>query len=391
MSAGNSNVQVSIIDNGWLLTKTVNGKTTSVKYIDENKNGNIDSADKREVVSLDAGDLTTAEFDAVRKSLFEKNTETESNVGDWYKQKKTIEQEEARAEAFEKQQRLRRIEELKAQNAQLDKKKSFWGKVGTIGTTILGGISALAGFGFGFMGNSWQYNSGSLNDWNLRLMSSGVQGFEGLSTMMAANYGNQYNAANWANSGSTGSFNFDEMFSAGSADMQNYQQQFNDIMASAEKATAERKAKEDAQATANAAETLYKKYNDEENSNAISKYNKSKLNEIYQPSKEAGDYTAEDKAMLQKIAAFPMIPYDALDDNNTLDNGKLNSKLAKDVNDLVAEYMGCATDEAKVNIMAKENFSSLKSIVAKAQKGQLTEQDIALLNKILKNPKEKQS
>lgn len=384
MSAGNSNVQVSIIDNGWLLTKTVNGKTTSVKYIDENKNGNIDSADKREVVSLDAGDLTTAEFDAVRKSLFEKNTETESNVGDWYKQKKTIEQEEARAEAFDKQQRAQRMQEYEAKQ----KKKSFWGKVGTIGTTILGGISALAGFGFGFMGNSWQYNSGSLNDWNLRLMSTGVQGLEGLSTMMAANYGNQFNTANLVNAGS---FNFDEMFSAGSADMQNYQQQFNDIMASAEKATAEQKAKADAQATANAAETLYEKYNDEENSNAISKYNKTKLNEIYQPSKDAEDYTAEDKVMLQKIAAFPMIPYDAVDDNGSNENGKFSTKVAKVINELLADYNSYELDEAKAKVLSAASHTKLMNLIQKAQQGGITEADLKEIDNIIKEWKQNKS
>lgn len=388
MSAGNSNVQVSIIDNGWLLTKTVNGKTTSVKYIDENKNGNIDSADKREVVSLDAGDLTTAEFDAVRKSLFEKNTENATNVGDWYNQKKTVEQEEARAEAFEKQQRAQRMQQYETKQ----KKNSFWGKVGSIGTGILGGLAALSGFGFGFLGGGWQYNSGSLNDWNVRLWSSGVQGFSGLSTMMSAAYGNQTAAASYGTqNANAGAFNFNDLVSAQNQYMQNRQQQFNQWMAETQKVQQEQKAKAEAQATANAAETLYKKYNDEENSNAISQYNKNKLNEIYQPSKDAEDYTAEDMELLKKIEAFPQIPYDAIDDKNTTDNGKLNGKLAKEINDLIAKYRDNATDEAKVNIMAKENYNSLKSIVAKAQKGQLTEQDIALLDKILKNPKEKQS
>ena len=102
MSGGNS-VQITTTENGWIFSKTVGGKTTSVQYTDENKNGKVDAKDTKVVLSMDAGDFSIEEFNAANKSIAEELSKKGETVGDWYNRKATEEQEEARAEAFDRQ------------------------------------------------------------------------------------------------------------------------------------------------------------------------------------------------------------------------------------------------------------------------------------------------
>lgn len=389
MSVGNSNVQITTTENGWIFSKGNGDKKTEIQYVDENKNGTIDNNDKKIVISLGAGDFTIEEFNAAKESIAEKlsATKKEETVGDWYNRKATEEQEEARAEAFERQQQLRKRQQLELYNQQLDnngKKGNFWNKAAMF-------LGALCGFGGGFFSNGWSYNSGSLNDWNVRLFSTGVNGLYNTSSLLNASYGNYNNAANFNYGlGGNGMFDagfFNQMAAAQSDYMQQCQQQFDESMKAVTQAQEKSKAEAEAKATAQLAKSLYDEYTAEDKKNAISQDNLNKLKEIYSNVKEDSEYTAEEKAILTKIKAYPQIPYDAVDDNGSNQNGKFSAKVAKAVNDLLTEYNGCATPEAKVNVMSKANYDKLQNIITDAQSGKLTEAVLKELDQILKNPK----
>lgn len=393
MGVGTTNVTITTTETGWILSKEVDGKKVTMNVTDKNKNGQIDSSDACETKN---GNFSAAEIAQARKSIFEQGKK-ETTVGDYLKEQATIEQEEQRAEAFEQRQRAQRRRELEYRNAQLDrtqKKKSFWGTVGNIGTAVLGGLGAIAGFGFGFGSNSWQYNGGSWNDFGVRMFASGTQGLEGLSTFMNGQYSQYGNANSWMNTGNgeqsympNGS-SFAELAQMQADYMNQQKEQHQQYMESLNEATAKQKANQEAQETAKAAKELYEQSTKE--GAAISPSNKAKINEIYQPSKKAEDYTAEEKAIIDTIAQYPEIPYEAIDKDDTLDNGKLTKKLAEDINELVSDY-NVAKDDKKEEILSKENYTTLKGILEKAKNGKLTEQDIASINTILKDPIKKQS
>lgn len=388
MSVGNSNVQITTTENGWIFSKGNGDKKTEIQFVDENKNGTIDNNDKKIVISLGAGDFTIEEFNAAKESIAERlsATKKEETVGDWYNRKATEEQEEARAEAFERQQQLRKRQQLELYNQQLDnngKKGNFWNKAAMF-------LGALCGFGGGFFSNGWSYNSGSLNDWNVRLFSTGVNGLYNTSSLLNASYGNYNNAANFNYGlGGNGMFDagfFNQMAAAQSDYMQQRQQQFDESMKAVTQAQEKSKAEAEAKAAAQLAEKMHTKYKDADDTEILNT-NKTKIEEIYSPTKDDSAYTAEEKAILDKIAAYPQVPYDAVDDKGEGTNGKFSAKVAKAVNDLLTEYNGCATPEAKVNVMSKANYDKLKSYISAAQSGSLKEADLKTLGEILKNPK----
>ena len=368
MSGGNS-VQITTTENGWIFSKTVGGKTTSVQYTDENKNGKVDAKDTKVVLSMDAGDFSIEEFNAANKSIAEELSKKGETVGDWYNRKATEEQEEARAEAFDRQQRQQRMAQYNSNN----KKSNFWNKA----TMVLG---ALCGFGGGFFSNGWQYDSGSFNDWNVRLFSTGVNGLSMTSNMLEAAYGNQLNATNYMSGGSTNMFGADfinQMMSAQSEYMQQQQEYINSLIESSNKA----KAEADKKVIADNAKQMFEKY-EEADDKEIESTNKAKLNEIYQPTKKPEQYTAEENAILQKIATYPQIPYEAVDDNN---DKKLSTQVAAQINKLLADYRSYEVPESvQDKVISKADYDSLVSIVDKAKQGELSEEDIKKINEILK-------
>ena len=373
MSVGQSNVQVTVTENGWIYTKTVGDKTTQIKLIDENKNGTLDAKDKKVVLSMDAGDFTTTEFNEATKSVFAEKSKQGETVGDWYNRKSTEEQEEARAEAFARQQRQQRMAQYEAKG----KNNNFWNKTAMF-------LGALCGFGGGFFSNGWQYNGGSFNDWNVRLFSTGVNGLSMTSNMLESTYGNQLNATNYMTGGSTNMFGsdfFSQMMSAHNAFLQNKQEQFEQTMEALTKAQETQRQTNEAKATAEKAKSLYEKY-EKADEKEIETTNKAKLNEIYQPTKKAEEYTAEEKAILEKIAAYPQIPYEAIDDEN---DTKLSTQVAEQINKLIAEYKSYASPEfVEDKVITKSDYDSLIGIINKAQNGKLTEADIKQINDILK-------
>lgn len=386
-----SDIQVTKTDTGWIFSKTNGDQKTEVLYTDVNKNGKLDAADKKTVISSGAGDFTTQEFSAAVKSIFEQE-QTEESVGDWYKRKITEEQEEARAEAFERKQRAQKRRELEYKNAQLDKvnkKNTFWGKVGNIGTAILGGLGALAGFGFGFTG--WQYNGGCWNDLSLRCFSSATQGLEGMSSYMKNQYSGYTNANSWLDNAQTytgGSDYFSNLAQQQSEFLANQKQQYEDYMATIQETQAQQQRENAAKAAQAHAKAVYAAAN--EDGAIISDVNKAKINEIYAPSKNPEDYNESDNVIINHIAAYPNIPYDAVDKNNSLENGKLNTQLGSAINDLINDYQEAA-DEDKEKVMSQENYNTLNSLLQKARNGQLTKDDITKLDNIIKNPTKKQS
>lgn len=373
MSVGQSNVQVTVTENGWIYTKTVGDKTTQIKLIDENKNGTLDAKDKKVVLSMDAGDFTTTEFNEATKSVFSEKSKQGETVGDWYNRKSTEEQEEARAEAFARQQRQQRMAQYEAKG----KNNNFWNKTAMF-------LGALCGFGGGFFSNGWQYNGGSFNDWNVRLFSTGVNGLSMTSNMLESTYGNQLNATNYMTGGSTNMFGsdfFSQMMSAHNAFLQNRQEQFEQTMEALTKAQETQRQTNEAKATAEKAKSLYEKY-EKADEKEIETTNKAKLNEIYQPTKKAEEYTTEEKAILEKIAAYPQIPYEAIDDEN---DTKLSTQVAEQINKLIAEYKSYASPEfVEDKVITKSDYDSLIGIINKAQNGTLTEADIKQINDILK-------
>lgn len=368
MSGGNS-VQITTTENGWIFSKTVGGKTTSVQYTDENKNGKVDAKDTKVVLSMDAGDFSIEEFNAANKSIAEELSKKGETVGDWYNRKATEEHEEARAEAFDRQQRQQRMAQYNSNN----KKSNFWNKA----TMVLG---AICGFGGGFFSNGWQYDSGSFNDWNVRLFSTGVNGLSMTSNMLEAAYGNQLNATNYMSGGSTNMFGADfinQMMSAQSEYMQQQQEYINSLIESSNKA----KAEADKKVIADNAKQMFEKY-EEADDKEIESTNKAKLNEIYQPTKKPEQYTAEENAILQKIATYPQIPYEAVDDNN---DKKLSAQVAAQINKLLADYRSYEVPESvQDKVISKADYDSLVSIVDKAKQGELSEEDIKKINEILK-------
>ncbi len=383
MSVGNS-VQVTTTETGWVLTKTVGDKKTEIQFTDENKNGRLDNADKRaKVISLAAGDLTTEEFNAAQKSISaELANQDGASVGDWYKNKATEEQEEARAEAFERQQRQQRM----AQYGTKNKKNNFWNKAATF-------LGALCGFGGGFFSNGWQYNSGSFNDWNLRLFTTGVNGLATTSSLLNATYGNQLNATNYMSGGSTNMFSSDfinQMMNAQNEYLQNQKSQFDEMMETYNQAQKENQVKADAKATAQLAQQLSEEYANADESQ-IATANKNKIKEIYSNVKEDSEYTAEEKAILTKIKAYPQIPYDAVDDKGSNENGKFSTKVAKAINELLADYNSNKTDIAKNNVLSATSHTKLNELIKKAQQGGITEADLQEIDKIIDEWKKNKS
>lgn len=373
MSVGNS-VQVTTTETGWVLTKTVNGQTSSMTIIDANKNGCLDA--NGDEITERTGTFSTAEILAAKNTIWknsQQNSDKKITVGDYLNEQKTVEQEEAQAEAFERQQRQQRMAQY---NANSGKKSNFWGKASMI-------LGALCGLGGGFFSNGWQYNSGSFNDWNLRLFSTGVNGLAMTSNMLGAVYGNQLNATNYMTGGSTNMFGpdfFNQMMSAHNEYLQQRQEQFDEMMETFNQANEKAKAQREAEATAQTAKELLEKYQDEDAQ--IDETNKAKLNDIYQPSKKAEDYTAEDKAILEKIKNYPQIPYEAIDDEN---EGKLNTQLAAQVNKLIADYRNNNMPEVVNGIISETDYNTLVSMIEKAKTGTLTKDDITAINEIIKN------
>ena len=373
MGVGQSNVQVTVTENGWIYTKTVGEKTTQVKLIDENKNGTPDAKDKKVVLSMDAGDFTTTEFNEATKSVFAEKAKQGETIGDWYKRKSTEEQEEARAEAFARQQRQQRMAQYEAKG----KKNNFWNKTAMF-------LGALCGFGGGFFSNGWQYNGGSFNDWNVRLFSTGVNGLSMTSNMLESTYGNQLNATNYMTGGSTNMFGsdfFSQMMSAQNAYLQNKQEQFEQTMEALTKAQETQRQTNESKATAEKAKSLYEKY-EKADEKEIETTNKAKLNEIYQPTKKAEEYTAEEKATDKKITEYTPLQ------NETIDNEKdtkLSTQVAEQINKLIAGYRSYAMPDAvEDKVITKSDYDSLIGIINKAQNGTLTEADIKQINDILK-------
>ena len=137
----------------------------------------------------------------------------------------------------------------------------------------------------------------------------------------------------------------------------------------------------ESKATAEKAKSLYEKY-EKADEKEIETTNKAKLNEIYQPTKKAEEYTTEEKAILEKIAAYPQIPYEAIDDEN---DTKLSTQVAEQINKLIAEYKSYASPEfVEDKVITKSDYDSLIGIINKAQNGTLTEADIKQINDILK-------
>ena len=210
------------------------------------------------------------------------------------------------------------------------------------------------------------------------------------SNMLGAVYGNQLNATNYMTGGSTNMFGpdfFNQMMSAHNEYLQQRQEQFDEMMETFNQANEKAKAQREAEATAQTAKELFKKYQDEDAQ--IDKTNNAKLNDIYQPSKKAEDYTAEDKAILEKIKNYPQIPYEAIDDEN---EGKLNTQLAAQVNKLIADYRNNNMPEVVNGIISETDYNTLVSLIEKeAKTGTLTKDDITAINEIIKNAPEPES
>lgn len=385
-------VQVTRTETGWIFTKTIGDKKTEVQFTDENKNGKIDAADKKVVISMDAGDFTTEEFATAANSIF-KQEKSEETVGDWYKRKATQEQEEARAEAFEARQRAIRRRELEARNAQLDKakkKNTFWGKVGNIGTAVMGGLGALAGFGFGFAG--WQYNGNNWNDFNVRMFSGSTNMLENMSTYMSSQYGNYANVNSWVGDSQvyTPDANYFSNLAQQQADYMSAQKrQYEDYMSTLQETQRIQQEAQAAKATQAKAKSVYEAAM--EDNAIIAPSNKAKIDAIYSPSKKPGDYTEEDKAIIEHIATYPNIPYEAMDKDDSLKNGKLNKQLAAVINELINNYKSAKTQDDKDKIISAENVKTLNDILPKATQGKLTEEDIKKIDAIIKQPVKKQS
>ena len=391
MSVGN-NLQISTTETGWILKKTVDGQECSMTIEDKNKNGQLDISKNGDEIIERVGTFTEAEIMAAKKSIWEKsqkNSDKKMTVGDYLNEQKTVEQEEARAEAYERQQQLRRRQQLEYYNQQLDnngKKNSFWNKAATF-------LGALCGFGGGFFSNGWQYNSGSFNDWNVRLFSTGVNGLSMTSNILGATYGNQLNASNYMTGGSTNMFGPDfinQMMTAHNEFMENQKSQFEDMMETVNQQQQERKAQDDAKATAQLAEQLSEEYSNA-NESKIATTNKNKLDAIYSEVKEDSEYTAEEKAILEKIKAYPQIPYDAVDDNGSNENGKFSTKVAKVINELLADYNSYELDEAKANVLSAASHTKLMNLIQKAQQGGITEADLKEIDNIIKEWKQNKS
>lgn len=384
-----TNISITATATGWIISKDVDGKKVTMTVTDKNKNGQLDSTD---ICKTEGGTFTTEELTYAKKSIF-KQGKSETTVGDYLNEQATTEQEEARAEAFERQQRARRRAELEYRNAQLDKankKNSFWGKVGNIGTAVLGGLGALAGFGFGFTG--WQYNGGNWNDFGVRSFAGNSQMLEGMSSFMTGKYGNYTNANSWL--GDTQAYMPDSNYFANLAQqqaeyMERQKEQYDEYMETLRETQAQQQREKAAKATQERAKKVYEEATDE---NAIiDPKNKAKIDAIYSPSKKPEDYTEEDKAIIDHIATYPNIPYEAMDKDDSLENGKLNKQLAGAINELINNYKSAKTQDEKDKVISQENINTLKNILPKASQGTLTAEDIKKIDAIIKQPVKKQS
>ncbi len=377
MSVGN--VTVREIQNGWILSKTNGDKTSEFQYTDDNKNGKIDSTDTKKVISMDAGDLTTAEFEAASKSIMEEKAKEGETVGDWYRRKATQEEEEARAEAFDRQQRQQRM----AQYESGKKKKGFWSK---LGNGILMGLSAISGIGLGFYGGGWQYSSGNFNDWNLRMFSAGTQGLSNMSNYMAAAYGNNgltgmTGMQSFMPGGAAGGINFEKLWEMQENYLQKQQEQNDARLEAWKKTQEEAKAKADAKEAAKLAEDLYNEYTEEGCDKEINQVNLDKIKAVYQPAKKAEDYKAEDKTILEKIKAYPQIPYELIDDEA---EGKINTEFAQKINKLLDDYVNTAEPDLAEGIISTADYNTITGILNSAKTGTLSEENIKKLEEIVK-------
>ena len=370
-------IQVIKKENSW----TVSTDNGAYNVKDTNGNGKIDSGDIWTALNGQEPPTTQEKEEAMGLSLKKENM-TGAEIDEYNRVQEQLKKKKEIKERLEQQQRATQYSSGQYGQYGQSSKASKWAKIGQICTmalaplTLVGGVLSSAGVG------SWAYN-GCGNDRALKWFGGITGGLFGLSALgsMIGMFAQKNNTYSYTPAMNTN--NYGNMFQQAIQAQQQYDQQkmqeweeYSQKMQ--EQAEEQKIEKEKQQNTALVTKTI-------EDANAdgavCEKTNKEYLNTLEDLDGER-EYTAEEIKKVKQIRQTPMIPVKHIGEDAT-DKTKLSPKFAKLLNDKLSKYEKLDEEgsDNKFKVFTKEQYNSVKSILAKTQ---LTEADITNLKKIYK-------